>query len=256
MSESFKRPDFDDTVIIPRRIQYNGRHSPDHPLFVYWSHARLQTITWSQVARAIENAARIVYAHLKFCRGTSGLGTQPPVVGILANIGEYNTTVFLNSYYSLVGCITDTITYHTLVWGIVRAGGTAFLISPRNSRAAIAHLLKETRTQLLLLGADERVLSLATFTPADAENHAVSMKNVPVFNDLYSGKSERDYTYPMPDCAEDSIDQPAIILHSSGSSASCLFTNLNLIWIKGTTSFPKAVPLSHRHLIQWIRIAS
>jgi acyl-CoA synthetase (AMP-forming)/AMP-acid ligase II len=213
MSESFQRPAFDDSLLLPQWIEYNARHSPDHPLFAYASsHGDLTTITWSKAARAIETAARIVNTHLKARhRGDKA----PPVVGILANLGILDFT----SQHIIVRSPTpaDSITYHTLYLGILRAGGTAFLISTRNSPVAVSHLLKQTGTHTLLVSADEPMQTLASSALVDAgEDHGVNLLAAPSFLDLYSEEIGDQNPEILPEYPVDFLDSPAMILHSSG----------------------------------------
>ncbi|KAF8580393.1 acetyl-CoA synthetase-like protein [Ramaria rubella] len=213
MSDTFKLPDNDETTTtLPQYIQYNGKNYPNHPLFVYSiSHDKLETITWSKTAQAMENAARMVYPHIK---SKFRSGSPPPVVGILANL--------------------DFITYNTLALGIVRAGGSAFLISTRNSGSAVVELLKQTDTQTLYVSVDEPIQKLASATLATPELRDVSVHIAPIFEDLFFEQRDTKYTCSVPDYPGGAMDSPAIILHSSG-----------------TTSFPKPVYGSHRMILQW-----
>ncbi|KAF8576738.1 acetyl-CoA synthetase-like protein [Ramaria rubella] len=200
------------TVLVPDLIKYHGKHSPNHPLFVYLSSPnKLEIITWSKAAQAIENAAHLVCSYVKdaFQRGS-----PPPVIGILANI--------------------DSITYHTLSMGIARAGASAFLISTRNSPPAVTQLLKKTSTHTLFVSADEPMQRLATAALESPELRDVRVQKMPSFADLYSEESIKKYTESIPDYSDDLVKSPAVILHSSG-----------------TTSFPKPVFVSHRHVLQW-----
>ncbi|KAF8578531.1 acetyl-CoA synthetase-like protein [Ramaria rubella] len=215
MSEPFKPPVLDDSTILPQWVQSHGLHCSNHPLFVYYSKDRLETITWSKTARAVEIAARFVRARLTSKFKDAG---SLPIIGILGNL--------------------DFITYQTLALGILRAGGTAFLISTRNSVQGVVHLLQNTGTHALLVSADESMKKLASAALASPDLQDVLMQNTPTFENLYSEGSEIKYTEPTPDCPDETqIDSLAVILHSSG-----------------TTAFPKPVYITHRIIIQWISV--
>lgn len=125
----------------------------------------------------------------------------------------------------------DTVTYYTMVVGIVRAGHIAFPISPRNSPAAIAHLLKMANVKHLIVGQEKNFQLLAEASLALLQgNRPPRMHLMPKFEDIYLPNSEKDFvplSFKKPD-----LNETAIILHSSGS-----------------TAFPKAIHWSHYHIL-------
>lgn len=115
--------------------------------------------------------------------------------------------------------------------GIVRAGHVAFPISVRNSPAAVAHLLSKTNTTHVLVGSEASLQSLASASLELMQNSKPHLTPMPNFEDLYvpdDAESFSPLSFKRPD-----FDSPAIILHSSGS-----------------TAFPKPVPWTHYHMLQ------
>ncbi|CAK5268755.1 unnamed protein product [Mycena citricolor] len=134
----------------------------------------------------------------------------------------------------------DVLIYQTLVAGCIKAGLVPFPISPRNSPAAIVHLLKCTDSHRLLttrqsLGqlADGLTASLSQETPV----YELSVEEIPLLGQLYphlgaeGPGDDPSPLYPSPERPVP-VDDVALYLHSSGS-----------------TGFPKAIPESHRTLI-------
>ncbi|KAJ7245422.1 hypothetical protein C8J57DRAFT_1361868 [Mycena rebaudengoi] len=120
----------------------------------------------------------------------------------------------------------------------LRANYLVFPISPRNSPSAVAYLIDRVGVNYLLIGHEPAMLDLSTNAvnilkeqyPCTA---VPDVSHVPLFEDLFLSDPERTlgpedipYEYSGPDA-------PAIILHSSGS-----------------TAFPKPIYWSHHRTIQ------
>jgi len=118
------------------------------------------------------------------------------------------------------------VTYVTTEVGILRAGFSVFPISPRNSPEAIAHLLKKTGSNYLLVGGEPMLQKLATsaleFVQADGHPEIPS-SHMPHFEDLYpDGDSDSEFeNYPE---VKFDLEAPSLILHSSGQH------DMNFIW--------------------------
>lgn len=115
----------------------------------------------------------------------------------------------------------------------MRLGFTPFPISPRNSAAAVAHLLKSTNCRHLALGQDVSLQKVADtvchqFWEADVDNKITTIP-MPRFNDLFSTKPG-SYE-PLPPVRPD-WSQTALIMHSSG-----------------TTRFPSPIYATHKHML-------
>ncbi|KAJ7103042.1 hypothetical protein B0H15DRAFT_810726 [Mycena belliarum] len=201
-SPTFSQPPLDGSLLLPEIFDHHAQHSPNHPLFRYApAGGTVQTISWSHAVRAFHRAAQIV------CQRVKVVGR--PVIGIVAS--------------------SDQITYFSLIAGILRAGFQAFPISPRNSDVAIAHLLRSIKCTHVFVSADAAMQKLVggASTRLEGELEVIPM---PSFEDLFAGSSHTELLPPMQKI---SLDAPAIILHSSGS-----------------TAFPKTIPLTYRILTQ------
>ncbi|KAJ7191141.1 hypothetical protein GGX14DRAFT_295715, partial [Mycena pura] len=132
-SPTFKQPPLDGTLLFPQVMDYHAEHSPSHPLFVYAdAENERHTISWSRAVRAFHRVAHIVRKHVDLA--------SRPAVAILAS--------------------TDTITYWSVIAGILRAGCRAFPISTRNSEAAVAHLLQSAACVHVFVSADATMQKL------------------------------------------------------------------------------------------------
>ncbi|KLO13764.1 acetyl-CoA synthetase-like protein [Schizopora paradoxa] len=189
-SATFKAPPLDGSLSISEIYDWHGENSKEHPLFVYSdASGNLRTIQWFEAVRAIHRAGRLVKSRVSDDDG--GEGT---VIAILAN--------------------ADTITFFTFIMGIVRAGYVAFPISTRNSAAAIEHLLNKIQVTHMLVGREHALQSLASDSLESVSNKP-KVSTMPCFEDIYSS-SEPPFTLP-PNKVD--FEKPAIILHSSGSTA-------------------------------------
>ncbi|KAJ7667223.1 hypothetical protein B0H17DRAFT_990381 [Mycena rosella] len=206
-SPTFAQPPLDGSLTLPEIFEHHAQHSPDHPLFHYVDADNVsQTISWSRAVEAFHNAARIILDQVK-----PGSSDPRPVVAILAS--------------------ADQITYFSVIAGILRAGYQAFPISPRNSEVAVAHLLRSTGCTRVFVSADAAMQKLAK---AAADTSAVEEKleilAMPTFEDLFE---RPDAIAPLPPVEKHGLDEPAVILHSSGS-----------------TAFPKTITFTYRILME------
>ncbi|KAK7007684.1 acetyl-CoA synthetase-like protein [Favolaschia claudopus] len=130
--------------------------------------------------------------------------------------------------------LTDVLIYHTLTMGCIIAGVVPFLISHRNSTAAILHLLNDTNTHRLLT-THKSLGHLADELSRDSA-YELSFEEVPLLGQLYPhlGRETAEANFaPYPDPVTPiPVDNVALYLHSSGS-----------------TGFPKSIPETHRALI-------
>lgn len=97
--------------------------------------------------------------------------------------------------------------------GLFRAEAVAFLISPRNSTAAIAHMVEKTGTQYLLVSEDLKNLAM---TAIESVENAPQVALMPKFEDLYPESGSQ--FEPMPPLRSRNADDLVTILHSSGKS--------------------------------------
>ncbi|EIN09240.1 acetyl-CoA synthetase-like protein [Punctularia strigosozonata HHB-11173 SS5] len=209
-SATFSVPPLDGSFTILQCYDWHASNSSQHPLFVYAENdLTTKTLYWADVVHASHRAGRIVSDHV-------GVKSKKPVVAILAG--------------------ADMITYFTCCVGIMRAGYTFFLISPRNSAPAVrkpnvlAHLLSSVRADHVLLGSESIFSQLATAAFSSMSSDSVpSTSIIPMFKDLYMPTNLHE---PLPDPKVGPND-PVFMLHSSGS-----------------TAFPKVITWTHFSMIR------
>ncbi|KAF5351531.1 hypothetical protein D9758_007233 [Tetrapyrgos nigripes] len=188
---------------------FNAEHSPNHPLFRYMTDDETaQTIYWGEAVQAFHVAQGFVQTLVK----NDHIDSQPPpVIAILATL--------------------DSVTYYTLLMGIMHAGFVPFPISTRNSEAAVAHLLKATNAVYVFANPDNTMQSLAQKACHRlGEGNGIQILPTPVFDDFYK-PTQKDFKSSARS-RKIELDDTAFILHSSGS-----------------TSFPKPIKISHRNFL-------
>jgi acyl-CoA synthetase (AMP-forming)/AMP-acid ligase II len=122
----------------------------------------------------------------------------------------------------------DTATYVTTEVGILRAGFSVFPISPRNSPEAVAHLLKKTGSNYLLVGGEPMLQKLANtaLELLRADGHPeIPSSHMPQFEDLYPDDDSDSEFENYPKVKFDP-EAPSLILHSSGQHV------MDLTWKK------------------------
>ncbi|KAJ7214255.1 acetyl-CoA synthetase-like protein [Mycena haematopus] len=137
--------------------------------------------------------------------------------------------------------LTDVLIYQTIVAGSIIAGLVPFPISHRNSAAAIFHLLSNTSSHRVLTTKGS-LGGLVETVAADNAPYELSIEDIPLLGQIYPhlGHESTEHTfvpYPSP-ITSIPIDNVALYLHSSGS-----------------TGFPKAIPETHRNLVQHAAMA-
>jgi acyl-CoA synthetase (AMP-forming)/AMP-acid ligase II len=199
---SFTPAALDGSLTLAEIVQHHARHSKDHVYATYATSNGLREITWSELGAAMDRAARALLHEVQ----------QPTVVAVLAN--------------------RDTLTYVTLMLGILRAGCTPCLLSPRNSVAGVAHLLKSTKATHIYGSEDETAFIGEVLASMDTKD--IKRLDAPLFDDLYTDKDTTETEVPPVPRADPYA--VTLYLHSSGS-----------------TAFPKPIPFSHIFLLQWVR---
>ncbi|KAJ7189839.1 hypothetical protein GGX14DRAFT_580331 [Mycena pura] len=210
-SSTFRPPPVDGSLLLPEIFDHHGKSSPNHPLFRYVdAEGVVKTITWSYAVQGFHKAAHITRQQV----GIEPTDTHRPVIGILA--------------------AADQITYFSVIAGILRAGYQAFPVSPRNSDVAIAHLLQSTGCTHVFVSGDNAMQNLATVAAAKLATlqagKEVKFLPMPTFQVLFDPSDPVDF---LPLMRKVSLEAPAVILHSSGS-----------------TAFPKTIIFTHRILIE------
>ncbi|KAF9000304.1 hypothetical protein BDQ17DRAFT_1427303 [Cyathus striatus] len=208
-------PPLDGSLSISDIVDFNIQHNPYQPAFVFSFDDEPDTITevlHLEFGRATHRAAHIVRPN--------GYGQMGSVVAVIANL--------------------DTFVYQTLVLGIMRAGLVPFPISPRNSPAAVVHLLKVTSCHRIIvtpvtLGSllDDVQSLISQETP----EFGLEVEVAPMIAQLFPSLGKEDAEHPFSPYPPHSRFKPTDIclyLHSSGS-----------------TGFPKAIPQRVRSIVEW-----
>lgn len=223
-SKTFKSLDgvTEGRIPLPAVWDFYYKNTPDYPLWTWDTYEtdangekKTQIVTWGQAVPATYRAVRLVNDHLaRLNIPTSRENPDAnPVIGILA--------------------LTDTPTFWAVMTGIMRAGHTVFLISPRNSPAALAHLLLATGTSVFFASGDPSMQELAKGALAilkqkqsegepklNGINLDDMMLRLPSFDEFYdlSPEPRQDFEVPPPfDTSEAMLYRRCMIAHSSGA---------------------------------------
>lgn len=108
----------------------------------------------------------------------------------------------------------DTITYFTTILGMLRAEIAIFVISPRNSPLAIAHLLSKVPSSHILVSPEVPIQELARDAiRALGDGAAPIILSMPTFEDVFIPGVA---FVPLPPRRRD-LTATRIVLHSSGT---------------------------------------
>lgn len=197
-SETFITPPIDGTLVLPQIIDHHLTNTTEHPLFLFEeSPGHLRKILWPEAARAVHRTAKLVISLLApLLLSQADPTAEAPVISILAS--------------------ADTITYFSLIHGALRAGYRPFPISPRNSPAAVAHLLSKTNSKFVFVSHDAAMQDLYAAS-LKLHDDAASMHTFPMpkFEELYPQHDEA--FEPLPLIQHPGLESLAMVLHSSGA---------------------------------------
>ncbi|KAF8216298.1 hypothetical protein K438DRAFT_1796975 [Mycena galopus ATCC 62051] len=214
-SSTFRPPPLDGSLTIPEIYDWHFQNTPNHRLFVYArADGSTRTVYWSEAVHAIYVGAKILRDRFKWTAGIP----EAPIVGILAS--------------------SDAIPYFTLIMSCMRANYVVFLISPRNSPSAVAHLVDKVGVKHLLVGQEPALMDLATaalnILKSDyPQRETPDLSPVLLFEDLFLPESERTLTPEEVPYEYKGPDTLVAIVHSSGS-----------------TDFPKPIAWSNHRFIE------
>lgn len=212
-------PPLDGTLsLLPGFIDFHAEHNPDSPFFVFpfpdISSDEVSSVSFLDFAHATHRIAHL------FRPGRTGPDGE--VVAILLNC--------------------DTLLYHALVAGLVRAGFIPFPMSPRNSAPAVASLMERTKCH--------RIVSQPTFTSlTDAicaalpTDYPAQVDNLPAFIDVFPALAS---TFDPPKSVP-GLYPPAIRSYSPSDVVLYLHSS-------GSTGFPKPIPQTHTTILHWCKL--
>ncbi|TFY54705.1 hypothetical protein EVJ58_g8698 [Rhodofomes roseus] len=202
---------------LPGFVDFHAKHNPNRALYVFpytdLNSDELRTTSYSDFAQATHRVAHTLRPKRE---GPDGL-----VVAIIANV--------------------DSVLYHAMLVGLIRAGLVPFAMSPRNSALAIASMMERTQchhivSQPAFAGIISEVRS------ALPSGYSVQIDEVPSLSSVFPSLAltppdhvtePEPYPSPLQDPVPTSV---ALYLHSSGS-----------------TGHPKPVPQTHEFLRNWCR---
>ncbi|GJJ12703.1 putative NRPS-like protein biosynthetic cluster [Clathrus columnatus] len=245
MLPSFERFTFlpqENNLTIDQAHEWHKLHSPNFPAFVYPDDDGQQHyITWKELRNAINTGVQYIKAQIPEITQESRTIREPLIVGILSSAGCF--PIHLPFYHAdYLSNVADHLVSSTFLLSNIQLTHLSssrpilpYPISPRNSAAGVAHLLKikqvkhvwvsEGPMQLLFDGA------LKHLEPEEIPARFVYPTYEQLFLQSHATTSEENQDNilsPVP------LDLPAIILHSSGS-----------------TAFPKPITISHQMLMEW-----
>ncbi|RDB20739.1 Non-canonical non-ribosomal peptide synthetase FUB8 [Hypsizygus marmoreus] len=213
-------PPIDGSVTIPESIEFHWKHNAELPIFVFNRDGsdEVTEISYLEFGRACHRVAHHVRPRRE--------GKDGEVVAFIA--------------------LADTIVYQAITVGLMRAGLVPFPISPRNTPAAVAHLLKKTSCHRLItttVTLKSLVDGVKSELSTEDPTFELIVEDIPSLAELYPkiGKETVDDAFePYPQyTVRPPMTDVAIYLHSSGS-----------------TGFPKAIPQTHLILTHWAAFPS
>lgn len=259
-SKTFKVPPIDGTLVGGEIFDWQFKNSPEHHVLEYLDEdGKLAVIKWGEAGAGIHRAARSV-------RKLMGASLENPldkderktIIALVAGAGMF----FYDNYIShsdgnndFASHNLDFITSFTLTIGIIRAGFVPFPISPRNSPAAVAHLLSKSSTSRVIVGREKVYQDLVNDALKIMKDQGTSQPATspfPVFDDFYSADAP-ETEYVAPAFAHPDLEENCLILHSSGR---IMYPCINPIALPnfglGSTAFPKPIYWTHRN---WVGLA-
>ncbi|KAK2461112.1 hypothetical protein APHAL10511_006891 [Amanita phalloides] len=211
-STNLEFPPLDGSLFFPDMVNFHMERNPTFPAFVYANENvtdALTEISFLEFGRAAHRIAHVLRP--------SRQGRDGEVVMIIAN--------------------TDTILYHAVTTGLSIAGWVPFPTSPRNSAAAVVHLMKKANSSRIVT-LDHAHKALIDGVRRESQGTQLTIFEVPTLRYAFPKLGQEIAAdpfipFPSPLKRPDS-DSPAIYIHSSGS-----------------TGFPKAIAHSYKMQLQW-----
>ncbi|KAG6878934.1 putative NRPS-like protein biosynthetic cluster [Termitomyces sp. T32_za158] len=210
-------PPLDGSVTVPEAIDFNWQHNADLPMFAYETDgsSKATEITFLEFGRACHRVAHLVRPRRA--------GPDREIVAFIA--------------------LADTIVYQAVVVGLMTAGLVPFPISPRNTPAAIVHLLLKTSCHRLITTSATLSSLLDGVKTELAADFDLSIEEIPMLYQIYPRLGNETVDDPFerypPPLMRPHMSDVALYLHSSGS-----------------TGFPKAIPQTYLILAHWAALPS
>lgn len=212
-AEGWTIPPLDGSLSVPELYDFHYERNPDHPVFVY---ARpdgtgLTPVPFAELVPAAHRAGWKVTRTTAFDHSADP--ALRPTVAVLAASGKSALQCGHGHNHHDAHTSPDTITFFTTFVGMFRAGIPFLPISPRNSPAAIAHLLEKTCPTHVLVSADASMRELLHDSFALLGKNARPIVGaMPVFEEIFTGEKHFQTLPPRPK----DLDVMRIVVHSSG----------------------------------------
>ncbi|KAK0205437.1 acetyl-CoA synthetase-like protein [Desarmillaria ectypa] len=189
-------PPLDGSLTVPEIYDFHYENNPSHAVFAYGSPEGngITFVPYSKVIPAVHRAGWLVANIASFDLQQDR--AVRPLVAVLA--------------------ASDTITFFTTFLGMFRAGIPFLALSPRNSPAALAHLLRTTKPTHLFVSEDGSLQELARDSFKFLEDgHIPVIASMPFYEDLYID----DGSFIRLPPRERNLNARTVVAHSSGSTS-------------------------------------
>ncbi|KAI4521212.1 acetyl-CoA synthetase-like protein [Schizophyllum commune Loenen D] len=206
----------EDNLPLADVVDFHLEHNPDKTCYACAEpDGTLREITYREFGRAVHRAAHALRPAQQ--------GADGAVVAIIA--------------------LSDTVLYHAITIGLMKAGLVPFPISPRLAAPAVANLLRTSGSRRLVT-TQQTLHTLVSELKAElGEGYGLVIDEVPALDTIYphlAAEKAKDAfePYPAPAVAAKPEDMQ-LYLHSSGS-----------------TGFPKAIGHTRASIQGWTKLAS
>ncbi|SJL10486.1 uncharacterized protein ARMOST_13872 [Armillaria ostoyae] len=189
-------PPLDGSLTVPEIYDFHYDNNSNHAVFAYGNPEGdgITFVPYSKVIPAAHRAGWLIANAANFDLQQDR--AVRPLVAVLA--------------------ASDTITFFTTFLGMFRAGIPFLALSPRNSPAALAHLLRTTKPTHLFISADASLLELAKDSFKLLEGgHVPVIASMPSYEDLYI----KDGSFIRLPPRERDMNARTVVAHSSGSTS-------------------------------------
>ncbi|KAJ7761118.1 putative aminoadipate reductase [Mycena metata] len=210
MKTALAQPPLDGSLFLHQIPDFHRIHNPDHPCYAWKDPGADQThvLTYLEFSRGVHRVARFT-KHLE----------QGKPVAVIA--------------------LCDTIVYHAIFLGLMKAGYVPYLISPRNSAPAVVKLLEDVDCHQVLT-TKATLASLLTELQHHLARKEYSLvveeiaETQTLFPKLGQETSSDHFDAYETEAPHSNLSDVAFYLHSSGS-----------------TGFPKTIPQTQQSILHW-----
>ncbi|KAF7321145.1 General substrate transporter [Mycena chlorophos] len=206
--------------LIQDVLRWNASMRPEAPFYVFAGpegSEDIVTITHLEFTRAAHRAARI------FRPRHDSEGEDGQVVAVIA--------------------LSDSVLYQAVVAGLIAANMVPFPISPRNSPAAVVNLLRKTSCHRLLTTRITLDPLLRQVADELGPEYGLAVEEIPSLAQIFPNLGKES--------AEAAFEEYPLTARRPAPGDVCLYLHSS-----GSTGMPKAIPETHRGLMQWTRLGT